>query len=103
MNPLWALALMTLLGAVATVHLRRTTDDDEYGLTPMQTRARRSPDGDDVRTRLTEIERRQAAALKRQRRQARNLQIAGRRRSRHLETGQPPTARWWRRTATRRR
>lgn len=95
---LLGLALMTLLGAVATVHLRRTTDDEMYSA--MSARARRGPDGGHIGSNTGRL---MAAQRKRARRAERNLQIAGRRSSRRLENGQPPTARWWRRTASRRR
>lgn len=90
---------LIMLGAVAQVHLRRTTDDDEYGLTAGQRRARSSPDGG--RTAGPCPGSALAAEVKRARRRARNLEIAGRRVARPPGSSSPPTPRWWRRTARR--
>lgn len=88
---------LIVLGAVAQLHLRSTSDDDEYGLTPGQRRARATPDGGNTDRLL-------AAQAKRARRRSRNQQIAGRggiHRPDFQVSHRP--VRWWRRTATRRR
>lgn len=90
-------ALGGLVVGCTCAWLRRDVDGD---VSPLVARARRGPDGGHIGSNTDRLV---AAQRKRARRAERNLQIAGRRSSRHLETGQPPTARWWRRTASRRR
>lgn len=88
---------LVLLGAVAQLHLRSTSDDVEYGLTPAQRRARSTPDGGNADRLL-------AAQRKRQRRRSRNQQIAGRGGIHRPDTQvHHRPIRWWRRTASRRR
>lgn len=88
---------LVVLGAVASVHLRSTSDDVEYGLTPAQRRARTTPDGGNTDRLL-------AAQRKRARRRSRNQQIAGRGGIHRpdIQVSHRPV-RWWRRTGIRRR
>ena len=93
------LVAFVLLGAVASLHLRRTPDDVEYRLTAGQRRARSSPDGGYVGGNTDRL---LAAQARRARRRERNLKIAGRR---VADTSRPVPRRqpvWWRRTASRR-